>query len=139
MSRPFLTMPFGRLAKESSRGSDLMPLQKPVFPGSFHEASDVERAIASTGESYVLTVDGLGCSGRHAHSMWQCACSVEGACDVSACVVSHRESGRPLDLLPRSGSEGCTDSPAASRASLLIAHVRAAAYAAGGSVSHGCS
>jgi hypothetical protein len=28
-----------------------MPLQKPAFPGSFREASDVERTIASTGEA----------------------------------------------------------------------------------------
>ena len=40
--RPFRKTPCGRLAKESSRKSDLMPLWRPAFPGSFREKSDFE-------------------------------------------------------------------------------------------------
>jgi hypothetical protein len=34
-------------------------LWRPAFPGSFREASDAEKAIASTGKYHVLAVDGL--------------------------------------------------------------------------------
>ncbi len=50
MSPPFPKTPCKRLAKESKRGSDSMPLSRPAFRGSFQEEREIETAIIPAGE-----------------------------------------------------------------------------------------
>ena len=64
---------------------------------------------------------------------------IEGFRDSRTYLVPNCESGRPLDLLLRSQAEKRTDPAAASRASIIVAHVRAAVHAARRAVSLGRS
>ena len=101
--------------------------------------SSTRTRVSAEGTFHVLPEDDLARSGRRARSVPQRARSGEGVCDGPEYLVPYSASGRPLHLLPRSRAERRTDHSAASRTSVVVAHVRAAAHAAGGPVSHGRS